>query len=162
MRNRNRTFLSTARDATTHSQTVLQGVPVMGVQVLRERRLILLHEKRVRRTATVKQNCPPPPSAAPRSTLWHIGTLASEQPSEPKTRIARTSPCTKRNGAELLPPCPLLSLRREDLLLSYFGGWSAYASTLPGDCLHERTRTIIAIIECCLRKEGSFNNPCPR
>ena len=33
---------------------VLQGVAFMGVQVLRLKRLILLHEKRARRTAKMK------------------------------------------------------------------------------------------------------------
>ena len=36
------------------SQAVLQGVPFTGVQVLRKKRVISLHEKRVRRTAKMK------------------------------------------------------------------------------------------------------------
>ena len=41
------------------NEAVLQGVAFMGVHVLRQKRLILLHEERVWRTAKVKQNCAP-------------------------------------------------------------------------------------------------------
>ena len=48
-------------------EIVLQGVPFMEVQVLRWKRLILLHEKRVRRTPKNQVKlCPPsvpPPEA---------------------------------------------------------------------------------------------------
>ena len=37
-----------------YCQAVLQGVPFMGVQVLRSKRLVLLHERRARRTAKMK------------------------------------------------------------------------------------------------------------
>ena len=40
-------------------QAVLQGLPFTGVQVLRSKRLILLHGRRVRRTAHMQENCAP-------------------------------------------------------------------------------------------------------
>ena len=42
-----------------NAQAVLQGVPFTRVQVLSSKRLVLLHEKRVRRAANMKQHCAP-------------------------------------------------------------------------------------------------------
>ena len=41
----------------------------MGVQVFRSKRLILLYEKRARRTTKIKLNCPPP-SVPPPEALY--------------------------------------------------------------------------------------------
>ena len=46
--------MTTAKVHVIEVQAVLQGVPFMGVQVVRYRRLILLHEKKVRGTAKTK------------------------------------------------------------------------------------------------------------
>ena len=43
-----------SRESANRAQGVLQGVAFRGVQVLREKRLISLHEKRVWRTAKMK------------------------------------------------------------------------------------------------------------
>ena len=43
-----------ANETLDKSQGVLQGVVFRGVQVLREKKLILLHERRVRRTVKMK------------------------------------------------------------------------------------------------------------
>ena len=47
------------RNPTESVQAVLHGVPLMGVQVLRKKRLILLHENRVRRTANKEKSRSP-------------------------------------------------------------------------------------------------------
>ena len=72
---------STGKDAKHASSGASFSVPFRGVQVLRLRRLILLHEKKVRRTAKMRQNCDPsvPPPEALYEKMRNVRTISTKK-----------------------------------------------------------------------------------